>query len=328
MPRIGMNPSRGQVTGYKPARVTLAVLTYLPHDAGYFGQRFDVTRLCIESLIANTRPPFDLLVFDNGSSRQLVDYLVGLRDNGKIHYLMLSSQNIGKIGALQMIFREAPGEVVAYTDDDIFFVPGWLDVHLEILDTYPNVGMVTGLYLKDHVKESIQSTLEFAQRPEASAQRGNLIPHDWEQDYVDNTGRTWDRYQADIAGLEDILLCYHGVKAFASAGHHQFVARREVILRALPQGWSGKLMGQMREFDAAVDRLGYLRLSTAIKATHLIGNVVSERLAAEAARMGLQGIRAGEVNLPTTGIRRLLRTKTVHRFLQGLYNRLYWAINA
>ena len=54
-----------------------------------------------------------------------------------IDYLLLAGQNIGKIGALQMIARFAPGEIIAYTDDDVFFLPGWLDTHLKIIDTYP-----------------------------------------------------------------------------------------------------------------------------------------------------------------------------------------------
>ena len=107
MPRVGMNPARGQPSGYQPARITLAMLTYLPNQAGYFEQRFAVTRLSLESLIANTPEPHDLIVFDNGSCPELVEYLVKLRDEGHIQYVLLSASNIGKIGALQIIFQAA-----------------------------------------------------------------------------------------------------------------------------------------------------------------------------------------------------------------------------
>ena len=36
MPRIGMNPSRGKKLDFKPARTTVAVLVYAPHEVGYF----------------------------------------------------------------------------------------------------------------------------------------------------------------------------------------------------------------------------------------------------------------------------------------------------
>ena len=84
MPRIGMNPSRSQTLDFKPARTTVAVLVYAPYQAGYFKHRLDVTRLTIESILANTKAPFDLLVFDNGSCPEMVAYLQSLHNKGEI----------------------------------------------------------------------------------------------------------------------------------------------------------------------------------------------------------------------------------------------------
>ena len=41
-----------------------------------------------------------------------------MRGAGKIQYLLLSNRNIGKLGALKVIYNAAPGETVAYSDDD------------------------------------------------------------------------------------------------------------------------------------------------------------------------------------------------------------------
>ena len=235
MPRIGMNPARGHRTDYVPARVTVAVLTHLPETAGYFTERFDVTRLCLESIIANTTRPFDLMVFDNGSCPMLVDYLQNLRDRGLINYLILSDKNIGKIGALSILFRAAPGEIIAYSDDDIFFMPGWLEKHLEIMDCYPKVGMITGFYIRSRVASALNATMAFSQHPGVQVARGEFIPREWENEYIHNSNRTWERYQEEIAGLEDITLLYNGVEAFVSAHHFQFAAPREVMLRAMPE---------------------------------------------------------------------------------------------
>ncbi len=40
-----MNPSRGKKLDFKPARTTVAVLVYAPHEAGYFEHRLAVTRM-------------------------------------------------------------------------------------------------------------------------------------------------------------------------------------------------------------------------------------------------------------------------------------------
>lgn len=326
MPRIGMNPARGMKTNYYPSRVTIAVLTYLPQQTGYFSQRFDVTKLCIESILSNTPGQYDLLVFDNGSCPEMIDYLRGLHTAQKIRYLFLSSQNIGKIAALQFIFRSAPGEIVAYTDDDVFFLPGWLDQHLKILETYPRVGQVSGFYIRPHMSYAIDSTLRFTKEENVVTEQGLLIPREWEVHYVENTGRTWERYNDEIKDLSDIRVTYQGVQAMASAGHHQFVAYRQVVLDALPSHWSGNLMGQMRELDETIDRLGYLRLSTPFPVTRLIGNMISEEMAAEARTYGIN-ISAPSKYMVSPLQTRIYRSRIVQAIARKIYNELFKIIN-
>jgi hypothetical protein len=327
MPRIGINPNRGQVTEYRPARITLAMLTYLPNQAGYFAERLAVTRLSLESLIAHTPPPFDLLVFDNGSCPELVNYLCHQRDEGLINYLMLSSRNIGKVGALHEIFRAAPGEIIAYTDDDVFFLPGWLQVHLDIMDAYPNVGLVTGFYIRSHLRYATQTIEAFAQQPDVQVSRGMLIPRDLEQHYIDNMGRSWESYQQEVDGLEDILLTYQEMRALASAGHHQFVAHRHLMMEALPT-WDRSLMGKMIELEENIDRLGYLRLSTPEPVTRLLGNVISPENAAEAKRLGMMAKNGTQKTLHTGPIQRIMRIPLIKRLALGIYNRLHILINS
>ena len=100
------------MSDYRPSRVTLATLTHIPDQSGYYQNRFDVMRLSLESLIAHSPPGTDVLVFDNGSCEPVVDYLRSLRDAGGIAYLLLSRRNVGKIGAFQILFRAAPGEII------------------------------------------------------------------------------------------------------------------------------------------------------------------------------------------------------------------------
>ncbi len=327
MPRIGINPNRGQLTEYSPSRITLAMLTYLPNQAGYFAERLAVTRLSLESLIANTPEPHDLIVFDNGSCPELVSYLCQLREQGQINYLILSSSNIGKISALQVIFRAAPGEIVAYSDDDVFFLPGWLDAHLKIMDTYPRVGLVTGFYIRSHLRYATQTIEAFAEQSDVQVSRGFLIPHELEQHYIDNMGRSWESYQTEVSGLEDIGLCYRGVNALASAGHHQFVTSRQLMLEVLPP-WDKNLMGKMIELENSVDQRGYLRLSTYTPVTRLLGNVISPENAAEAKRLGLSA-EAGAVSLSSHHSKnRMMRNPLIKRLALGLYNRLHILINS
>jgi len=331
MPRIGYNPSRGQTLDFSPARTTVAVLVYAPHQAGYFQNRLDVTRMTIESILANTDAPFDLLVFDNGSCSEMVTYLQSLYERGAIDYLMLSKQNIGKLNALRMIFDAAPGEIVAYTDDDIFHLPGWLGAHLQVIDTFPHVGAVTGFYIRQRVAMSSDSTLAFAQQPDVETQRGLLMPKKWEEEYLDNSGRTWDVYESEVAGIEDVIVRYHGLEAWVSAHHFQMVCPKAVIQQILaemiPEGWSDQMMGRMVEMDDRMDAKGYLRFCTREQTVRLMGNAITEEVASLAEQAGLL-VRAAETTVRPKGMmHRLARVKPIRYLLQGIVNRVYRWLN-
>ena len=327
MPRVGMNPGRGKKSDYAPARATIAVLTFVPNDVGYFKDRFDVMRVCIQSIIKNTKKPYDLMVFDNGSSAQVVEYLQGQQALGNIDFLILSKKNIGKISALQYMFKAAPGEVIAYCDDDVFYIPGWLDRHLEVLDTYPDVGIVTGFYIKNHMKEGIKSTLKFAKRPDVQMEIGNLVDKEIEEHYISNMGRTWEQYHQEIKGLQDVRMVYKGIITFASAGHYQFVAVKERILKALPDSRNNNLMGQMRELDVAVDNLGLLRLCTTPATVRLLGNQINQE--------GAQFISNFDIDIePVEGskqprglMKRIYQLTIVKKIAYFFYQRLFKIVN-
>lgn len=280
MTRIGINPARGKTSSYRPARVTVAVLVYIPHLAGYFARRLDVLRITLSSILHNTRVPFDVLVFDNGSCREVVDFLRSMRDAGKVDYLLLSSRNLGKIGAFQLLFRAAPGEIIAYTDDDVMFYPGWLEAHLKILETYPRVGMVSGSPVRDNSRRASETLQQFIQSGDSAltVSHEQRIPEEWERDWAESTGRDPDQHLQSYQDYFDIILSYNKVEAFGSASHFQFLSPKRVIEQALPEDWSGYLMGRMIELDERIDQLGLLRLSTPHRFTQHIGNTVSSKL--------------------------------------------------
>jgi len=328
LPRVGMNPGRGKKSDFTPARVTVSVLTYMPSDIGYFKDRFDVMRVCIESILKNTQEPFDLMVFDNGSSDKVVDYLHKQHNAGNIDFLLLSSKNIGKIGALQIMCKAAPGEIIAYCDDDVFFLPGWLKRHLEVIDAYPDVGAVTGMYIKPHMKEGVETTMRFAAKPDVKTEKGNLINKDLELHYIANMGRTWEQYQKEIRGLEDVRMTYKGIQTYASAGHYQFIAFKEQILKALPDQWQSNLMGKMRELDIRIDDLKMLRVCTTPATVRLLGNNINVEGAEFIRKFGIdiEGVEES-IQMANWAVK-FFRIPIVRKIAYFFYQRLFKIINA
>jgi len=77
---------------FHPQRVTVAAMVYIPHQTGYFSQRLDIFRICLLSLRANTKIPFDMLVLANGCCPEVVDALRGMQQKGLINTLIVSNQ--------------------------------------------------------------------------------------------------------------------------------------------------------------------------------------------------------------------------------------------
>ena len=138
MTRIGQNPAKFVKEVAKPARITVAVLNYIPFLSGFYAEMDGVLKACLNSIYqTKLDEDFDVLVFDNGSCDEIKQYLLKEQAEGRIQYLFLSEKNLGKGGAWNMIFDGAPGEIIAYTDNDCVFTPDWLEKSLRILETYP-----------------------------------------------------------------------------------------------------------------------------------------------------------------------------------------------
>jgi glycosyltransferase involved in cell wall biosynthesis len=329
MGRIGINPARGRTSQFTPARVTLAVLTYIPHLQGYFEGRMDALKLCLGSILKHTDVAYDLLVFDNGSCDEVQAYLGSLQTEGSIQFLIRASENVGKLAALRLIAGFGPGEVIAYTDDDAFFLPGWLGAHLAVLDTFPNVGMVSGSPWRTLFDHGIHSNLRLAETdPEVRIAYGQTIPDEWEIDYALSLGRDVQAHLEMIHGLQDIVIERHGLKAFAAASHNQFVVPKEVLARFTHGAWSDRLMGGMSELDEAVDRAGLLRLTTYERTVKNIGGDPSADMRAEARKLGiLIGEKAPDRKARPGWVPGILRWKPIRGVLQGVYNRLFWILS-
>jgi glycosyltransferase involved in cell wall biosynthesis len=330
MARIGMNPARNRVSAYRPARVSIAMLVYLPHLTGYFENRFDVVRLSMASLLKHTQRPYDLLIFDNGSCEEVKAWLRALLDAGDIDYLMTSRENIGKLGAMRLISGAAPGELIAYTDDDTFFYPGWLEAHLELLDGFPNVGMVSGCPERTLFDHGLSSNLRLAETDgRVRISRGRRIPDQWEREWAQALGKDEAEFVDAARQLEDIILEGFGLQAYATASHNQFLAPKMILQQALAGGWSGRLMGGLNEMENRLDHDGYLRLTTVNRTTRLIGSIVDTAISKHVAEFGItiHAQRAEEVERRRSGwLSRLARWKPARWLMQGIYNRLFWVL--
>jgi glycosyltransferase involved in cell wall biosynthesis len=269
--RVGQNPAKSIDHVHQPARLTLAVVVYIPFLHGYYQQSLQVLKACLGSLWQNTPQPYDLLVFDNASCEEVRNFLRDGQQDGRIQYLVLSDRNVGKGGAWNLIFQGAPGEILAYSDSDVYFYPGWLEESLKILEGFPHVGMVTARPLRTP-ETYYSSTLAWAQEtPNVIAEQGQFMPWEIYQEHTDSLGISVEQAREWYLGTTDRRVQYQGLSAYIGAAHFQFIAYKQILQSMAPIKMD-RPMGQVRTLDEMLNNQGYLRLATPKRLVRHLGN--------------------------------------------------------
>ncbi len=313
--RKGQNPAKFVQQVAQPQRITVAVLNYIPFLSGFYAQTLEVLKTCLGSIWANTDLPYDLIVFDNGSCQEAIDFLTEAQDEGRIQYLILAGKNMGKGGAWNIMLNAAPGEIIAYTDNDAYFYPTWLSKSVQILETFPRVGMVTSRPFRTP-PEYYSHTIEWANgTPEASLARGQLIPWEAFKAFDMSLGTPEQEVRQRYENTEDVRITYRGLTAQAGGSHWQFVAYKAVIQQFLPFTMD-RPMGQVRQLDQRMNEAGYLRLMP----VEFLAQNMSNRLdwIHDPSEQ-----KAGKNVRSSTLSKRLLHLIPVKRLLLGLYDRIF-----
>ena len=257
--RKGQNPAKFVKDVAKPERITAAMLTYIPFLSGFYAETLDVLKVSLDSMRADAGLPFDLLVFDNGSCPEARDYLIQEKEAGRIQYLILSEKNVGKGGAWNVILAGAPGEIIAYADSDVLFSQDWLARSVEILETFPNVGMVTARPFRTP-PEFYTATLDWARQSDgATLEEGQFIPWETFLEFNLSLGQTEEENKKVYAETRDWRISYQGVTTMVGGSHWQFTAYKSTLQQFLPFEMD-KPMGQVRQLDQRMNEAGLLRL--------------------------------------------------------------------
>ncbi|HEY2981407.1 MAG TPA: glycosyltransferase family 2 protein [Anaerolineales bacterium] len=309
--RKGQNPAKFVKDVARPERITVALLNYIPFLSGFHAETLDVLKVCLDSLRADAGLPFDLLVFDNGSGPEVREYLLAEKEAGRIQYLILSEKNMGKGGAWNVILAGAPGEIIAYTDSDVLFSPNWLKRSVEIIETFPNVGMVTARPFRTP-PEFYESTLQWA-RQNAQLEEGQFIPWETFLEFNLSLGQTEEENRKVYAETRDWRINYKGVTAMAGASHWQFTAHKSTLQQFLPFDMH-KPMGQVRELDQRMNDVGLLRLMVSDPLAMNMSNTLGY----------LRGELGKQKPKSKAGIaRRILHFGPIKKSFLALYNKIF-----
>lgn len=273
MARIGSNPLR-IARAEKLHHVVLCVVTHLPTFDGYHKDRLEVVQTCLTSMTQHAGIEHSIAIWDNGSAPKVRKWI---KDKIKPD-IFVESINVGKTaGRTALIRMLPPGTVVCYSDDDMYFYPGWLAPQLEILKTFPNVACVSGYPVRTSFRWGNDNTKQWAGRT-AKVDIGRFIPDEWEDDFAVSIGRDPMQHRITSANDAEWLITWQERQAYATSHHCQFIGYQERLERATR--FDGLAMGDEKVWDIELDKIG-LRLATVNRLARHIGNVIHDQLREE-----------------------------------------------
>jgi hypothetical protein len=224
---------------------------------------------------------------DNASCSDVRDFLLAEQQAGRIDYLILNATNVGYPNGLLQVLASAPGEYVFYTDGDVYFRPGWMEAHLRIARSFPNVGLVLGVPVRGTADYYTRSTMRWVEAHEAAltTEQGDLIPEEWTAEFATGLGfpgQVERAFGPDWRDKQDYRITYDGTTAFVGGIPFEFLTTRAAIAN-LPRSHDGHLMDKPEVFlDAVLDEAGLLRLCATQPYAYHIGNRIMEDWLVEA----------------------------------------------
>jgi len=147
----GIEQSFNRLSGHSKIPSPLITVAVCTRD------RTDNLKQCLDSLLLSDYPNIDYLVVDNAPSNQDTARLVK-RLYPNVRYVC--EDRPGLNWARNRAVKEARGDFIAYTDDDVIVDKQWASAIVDVFTQYPEVMAITGLVVPYELETKAQNLFE------------------------------------------------------------------------------------------------------------------------------------------------------------------------
>ena len=266
--RIGLNPHKDKLQKESDYLHQIIIPVYIPNQEGYFKESFKIFKLCVTSLLNTIHDKTFVTIVNNGSAKEIKEYLDELHDEKKIHEV-IHTQNIGKLNAILKGLSGNTIELVTISDADVLFLSNWQSETIKVFKTIPNAGVV-GIVPQFKMYETNCGTLLFDNFFNKNLKFIPIKNKNALVRFYDSIG--WDRnYNHDYLKF-GLGLQVNDLKVFVGSGH--FVATyKKDMFQEIKTFIGYKLGGDSETYlDVAPLKNGYWRVTTYDNYASHLGN--------------------------------------------------------
>ena len=181
-----------------------------------------------------------------------------------------SKKNLGAFGAMSYLIGSSQADYFAFADSDVLFLPNWLESEMQLLDNYPNVGMVSGFPTLNNPEKNT-STINWALNDNrCKVENGQFLEDKWIEHFAESLGKQVSKYLLKFREYPQCRLTYNGCSAYVSSTHFQFLTTPKLFRTLLPliSLETRQCLGP----DSLANKAGFLRLSTSNIYVYHMGN--------------------------------------------------------
>lgn len=296
--RKGLNPNKNKNSEPSVFLHQVVIPVYIPELTAYFSDSLEILEMCLSSLFKTSHELTFISVINNGSCKEVKEFLEDLFQENKIHELV-HTENIGKINAVLkgLVGHNIP--LVTISDADVLFLNGWQQATVKVFETFPKAGVV-GLTPQFKSYESHCGNIIFEKILSRKLKFADVENPEGLKHFYKSIG--WDdTYNIDY--LKKTLFIKNGKeKAVVGSGHYVATYKRQVFQQIFTYHNAKLGIDSEKSLDLIPLKLGLWRLTTSGNYAYHMGNIKESWMIKQLQELKTKE-RFIEYNLPQIKIR-------------------------